>query len=74
MAPPFWAYYGATQKQSAYIDKAYDQISLYRDALVDSETGLWRHIASNNSTIASDVRWSTGNQNCNGSTLLTALF
>jgi len=60
MLPPFYAYYGVTQKNTTYIDQAYEQITLYREALVDPSTGLWRHIASNDSTKVSDIRWSTG--------------
>jgi len=44
MVPPFLAYYGVTQANTAYVDAAYTQIKLYRDALLDADTGLWKHI------------------------------
>ena len=45
MVPPFLAYYGALQggeEGTKLLQMAYDQIRLYRDALVDD--GLWRHV------------------------------
>ncbi|KAF8974688.1 Six-hairpin glycosidase-like protein [Flammula alnicola] len=61
MAPPFIAYYGALQggvQGDTYLQTAYDQCRLYRDALRD-ESGLWRHITlgSFNDT----THWATGN-------------
>lgn len=47
MAPPFIAYFGALQNDDggqALLQIAYDQISLYRDALFDADVSLWRHV------------------------------
>lgn len=60
MAPPFIAYFGALQggdTELALIQVAYDQISLYRDALRD-DNGLWRHIALG--SWQDNTHWATG--------------
>jgi len=59
MAPPFIAYFGALQSDSALVQVAYDQIRLYRDALFDSNVSLWRHIALGSSQDSG--HWATGN-------------
>jgi hypothetical protein len=60
MAPPFIAYFGALQSDSALVQVAYDQIRLYRDALFDSNVSLWRHIALGSSQDSG--HWATGTQ------------
>ena len=48
MAPPFIAYFGVLQDDDGgqtLLQIAYDQISLYRDALFDADVSLWRHVA-----------------------------
>ena len=63
MVPPFIAYFGALQNDTgglALLQIAYDQISLYRDALFDADVSLWRHI-----TLGSwedSGHWATGAQ------------
>ncbi|KAH8830616.1 Six-hairpin glycosidase [Flagelloscypha sp. PMI_526] len=59
MVPPFLATYGAFQKNLTLLEESFNQISLYRDALHDEATGLWRHIALGNWT--DDNLWATGN-------------
>lgn len=59
MFPPFIAYYGALQGDSVLLKEAYTQISLYRDALRDENSGLWRHIALGD--WQDDNLWATGN-------------
>ncbi|TFY55339.1 hypothetical protein EVG20_g9357 [Dentipellis fragilis] len=62
MAPPFIAYYGALQggkAGQALLQEAYDQCRLYRDVLLDPQTGLWHHILLGDGTDAS--LWGTGN-------------
>lgn len=44
MVPPFLAYYGVSEGNPVYLDTAYKQIKLYRDALLDEDSGLWKHI------------------------------
>ncbi len=44
MVPPFLAYHGVSEGNPVYLDTAYKQIALYRDALLDEDTGLWKHI------------------------------
>ncbi|KZP00223.1 Six-hairpin glycosidase [Calocera viscosa TUFC12733] len=58
MTPPFIAYYGAVTQNQTLLATAYQQISLYRDALRDS-SGLWRHIVLGSGT--DDGHWATGN-------------
>jgi rhamnogalacturonyl hydrolase YesR len=58
MVPPFLATYGAFQKNLTLLEESFNQISLYRDALHDEATGLWRHIALGNWT--DDNLWATG--------------
>lgn len=61
MAPPFIAYFGALQGDkggASLLQVAYEQCSLYRDALRDSN-GLWKHIVLGS---WQDTRhWGTGN-------------
>ncbi|KAI0319362.1 Six-hairpin glycosidase [Amylostereum chailletii] len=59
MAPPFIAYYGALQNNVTLLRTAYEQISLYRDALYDADAGLWRHVALG--TWQDTNHWGTGN-------------
>ena len=59
MVPPFLAYYGALQggeEGTKLLQMAYDQIRLYRDALVDD--GLWRHVIYGE--WEDDTHWATG--------------
>ncbi|KAI0052597.1 Six-hairpin glycosidase [Auriscalpium vulgare] len=62
MAPPFIAYYGALQGGSngeQLLQAAYEQCSLYRDALFDADASLWRHIVLG---VGEDAtHWGTGN-------------
>lgn len=59
MVPPFLAYYGALSSNLTLLTESYTQISLYRQALQDPTTKLWRHIQLGKFT---DVNlWSTGN-------------
>ncbi|KAG8887993.1 hypothetical protein FRB98_008591 [Tulasnella sp. 332] len=44
MVPPFLAYYGAVTNNISLIHEAYNQISLYRDALLSTNVSLWEHI------------------------------
>jgi len=61
MVPPFLAYYGALQDNTTLMDEAYNQISLYRDALRDSgANNLWKHIVLGSSG-QDPGHWSTGN-------------
>lgn len=64
MAPPFISYYGALQggqTGDSYLQAAYDQCRLYRDALRD-ESGLWRHITLG--SFSDDTHWATGTYLC----------
>lgn len=58
MVPPFLAYYGALTGNKTILQESFDQVRLYRDALRDEKTGLWRHTALGNST--DDNLWATG--------------
>ncbi|KAK8853391.1 hypothetical protein IAR55_004095 [Kwoniella newhampshirensis] len=59
MVPPFLAYYGAVNNNQTLIQIAYQQCSLYRNALRQSN-GLWYHIVDGTGT--SDPNpWATGN-------------
>nr|XP_031861582.1 uncharacterized protein CI109_002811 [Kwoniella shandongensis]KAA5528654.1 hypothetical protein CI109_002811 [Kwoniella shandongensis] len=59
MVPPFLAYYGAVNNNQTLIQIAYQQCSLYRDTLRQSN-GLWNHIVGGTGT--SDPHpWATGN-------------
>lgn len=62
MAPPFIAYYGAITHNRTLVDLAYSQVSLYRDALLDT-SGLLQHIILGGKGSAGDDygHWSTGN-------------
>lgn len=44
MVPPFLAYYGATSGDFSAVLEAYNQCKLYRTALQDPTTSLWKHI------------------------------
>lgn len=60
MAPPFIAYFGALaggDTETALLQVAYEQCSLYRDVLRD-ESGLWRHVALG--TWQDNTHWATG--------------
>ncbi|KIY72983.1 hypothetical protein CYLTODRAFT_417495 [Cylindrobasidium torrendii FP15055 ss-10] len=64
MVPPFLAYYGALaggDREVELLNEAYTQISLYRDALLDydSGSGLWKHIVLG--TSVDSTHWATGN-------------
>jgi rhamnogalacturonyl hydrolase YesR len=61
MAPPFIAYYGVLQggiNESTLLMTAYDQCRLYRDALQDPSSGLWRHVVYGN--WQDNSHWATG--------------
>lgn len=60
MVPPFLAYYGLITSNQTLLQAAYDQCRLYRDALQDTSTKLWRHIALGTGT-SDDGLWATGN-------------
>jgi hypothetical protein len=44
MVPPTLAYQAVAVKNQALLRESVNQISLYRDALQDKSTGLWKHI------------------------------
>jgi hypothetical protein len=58
MAPPFLAYYGVVTGNKTLIQESVRQISLYRNNLKDSSSGLWRHITLGPPVDSS--YWSTG--------------
>lgn len=58
MVPPFLAYYGVMTKNRTLLEEAYNQVSLYRQALLD-QTGMWQHIVMGSGADAG--HWSTGN-------------
>lgn len=61
MAPPFIAYYGILQggdDEPRLLMTAYDQCRLYRDALHDPASGLWRHVVYGN--WQDNSHWATG--------------
>ncbi|KAH7350428.1 hypothetical protein BKA66DRAFT_516399 [Pyrenochaeta sp. MPI-SDFR-AT-0127] len=58
MVPPTLAYQAVAVKDQALLREAVNQISLYRDALQDRSTGLWRHIVGSRTDAGA---WSTGN-------------
>jgi rhamnogalacturonyl hydrolase YesR len=58
MAPPFIAYYGALKSNRTLLLEAYKQCSLYRNALRDPRTGLWKHIVGGN--WQDNNLWATG--------------
>ncbi|KAL5501362.1 hypothetical protein ACEPAH_8622 [Sanghuangporus vaninii] len=64
MGPPFLAYYGAVTNNQTLLQLAFDNIRLFRDALlIDGPTGkLWAHIY-NEETASFEDRgiWGTGN-------------
>ncbi|CAE6421264.1 unnamed protein product [Rhizoctonia solani] len=59
MVPPFLAYYGASTSNRTLLAEAHNQIKLYRDVLVDKQTGLWQHIRQG--SFEDRGLWSTGN-------------
>jgi hypothetical protein len=48
MVPPFLAYNGVASRNTSLIKEAYTQCALYRDALQDPTTQLWKHIVKGN--------------------------
>lgn len=62
MAPPFLAYFGATQggpNGTWLMQYAFDQCRLYRQYLIDQPSGLWKHIVLG--TYNDTTHWATGN-------------
>jgi rhamnogalacturonyl hydrolase YesR len=59
MAPPFLTYYGVAVDDASIVKEAVRQCSLYREALQDDSTGLWKHIAGDGRT--DPGLWGTGN-------------
>lgn len=55
MAPPFLAYYGAAYAKEDVLLEGYTQCKLYRSALQDGSTKLWKHIPGQD-----DGLWGTG--------------
>ncbi|KAF2032371.1 hypothetical protein EK21DRAFT_99014 [Setomelanomma holmii] len=58
MVPPTLAKQGVAVKNETLIGESVKQILLYRDALQDRSTGLWRHVVGSRTDAGS---WSTGN-------------
>ncbi|KAG8795856.1 hypothetical protein FRC12_008579, partial [Ceratobasidium sp. 428] len=58
MVPPFLAYYGVINGNQTLLQEAYNQVKLYRDALLDG-TGMWQHIKMG--SLSDTGHWSTGN-------------
>jgi rhamnogalacturonyl hydrolase YesR len=58
MVPPFLAYYGATTSNRTLLAESYRQIKLYREVLLDKQTGLWQHIRQG--SWEDKGHWSTG--------------
>ncbi|EJD06353.1 Six-hairpin glycosidase [Fomitiporia mediterranea MF3/22] len=64
MGPPFLAYYGAVTGNQSLLQMAYDDVRLYRDALlIDGPTGkLWAHIYNESAgEFADEGLWASGN-------------
>ncbi|KAL5512744.1 hypothetical protein ACEPAG_3010 [Sanghuangporus baumii] len=64
MGPPFLAYYGAVTDNQTLLQLAFDNIRLFRDALlIDGPTGkLWAHIYNEETASFQDKGiWGTGN-------------
>ncbi|KAL5524747.1 hypothetical protein ACEPAF_9893 [Sanghuangporus sanghuang] len=64
MGPPFLAYYGAVTNNQTLLQLAFDNIRLFRDALlIDGPTGkLWAHIYNEETASFQDKGiWGTGN-------------
>ena len=65
MGPPFLAYYGALAGNQTLLQMAFDNVRLYREALlVDGPTGpLWAHIFNETGGFVfnDDGIWATGN-------------
>ncbi|ODN76408.1 hypothetical protein L198_08092 [Cryptococcus wingfieldii CBS 7118] len=59
MVPPFLAYYASLHSNLTLLRTAYDQISLYRDAL-QQDNMLWNHIEGGSGTTDA-MDWATGN-------------
>ena len=58
---PFIAEYGAVKKNETYLQIAYDQCRLYRDALFIPKSGLWAHIYDDDKKSFDDAGiWATG--------------
>lgn len=60
MVPPFLAYYGLVTANQTLLQAAYDQCRLYRQALQDTSTQLWKHIQLGTGTSDPGL-WATGN-------------
>ncbi|KAG6810557.1 hypothetical protein H0H92_011342 [Tricholoma furcatifolium] len=61
MVPPFLAYYGMITSNRTLLLEAYNQISLYRNYLLDpSANNLWKHVLLGTSG-NDEGHWSTGN-------------
>jgi hypothetical protein len=65
MVPPFLAYYGMISENQTLLSEAYNQISLYRTYLRDSNANnLWYHIVGGVS--GADLgHWATGRLSAN---------
>ncbi|KAL5524746.1 hypothetical protein ACEPAF_9892 [Sanghuangporus sanghuang] len=64
MGPPFLAYYGALTNDQSLLQQAFDNVRLYREALlIDGPTGrLWAHIYNEDEASFWDKGlWATGN-------------
>jgi hypothetical protein len=59
MVPPFLAYYGVLTSNRSLVLEAYNQLSLYRNYLLDPSTGLWHHVALSGQGDDPGL-WSTG--------------
>jgi rhamnogalacturonyl hydrolase YesR len=58
---PFIAAYGAVTGNGTYLQIAYDQCRLYRDALRIPKAGIWAHIFNDNKKTFDDKGlWATG--------------
>jgi rhamnogalacturonyl hydrolase YesR len=61
MAPPFIAYFGVLNGGAGelpLLQIAYQQCRLYREALQDPESGLWRHVVMG--SWQDNTHWATG--------------
>lgn len=59
MVPPFIAFYGVVSNNQTLVDIAYQQISLYRDALRNQSNSLWQHTIYGGTV--DNGTWATGN-------------
>ena len=60
MAPPFFAMEGLVGGNQTLLQIAYDQLRLYRDALLDQDTKLFKHVVYGND-FQDEKLWTTGN-------------